>query len=254
MSEAKDIYVAAFLARCNTMRGPTQLSTDEAGMHGLLPSTDDPLAHLLVTDDRAYHRVAAVLPDTRAGMIKVFAAAGCSAGLVDRHPAWRSDTVTAMMCGDLRDLPSLSLPTGLSFRRVRRLPADPHGGVPLKDAVAAAYVAAPSIEESPREFTGYLRSLPSEVRLFAAVDAGGAVRATSGAGAFGADATVMFVNTDPDWRRRGIGLAMTAAALRCARACGARRACLDAGEAGAPIYRRLGFEAVTEMTRFFYKG
>lgn len=80
------------------------------------------------------------------------------------------------------------------------------------------------------------------------------IRATSGAGAFGAEASVMFVNTDPNWRRRGIGLAMTAAALHSARASGARRACLDASRAGATIYRRLGFEVVTEMTRFFFRG
>lgn len=36
---------------------------------------------------------------------------------------------------------------------------------------------------------------------------------------------------------------MTAAALRAAQASGARRACLDASDAGARLYRRLGFAA-----------
>ncbi len=43
-----------------------------------------------------------------------------------------------------------------------------------------------------------MRSLPPEMRLFAAVDGEGVVRATSGSGAFGAPASVIFVNTDPD--------------------------------------------------------
>jgi hypothetical protein len=44
---------------------------------------------------------------------------------------------------------------------------------------------------------------------------------------------------------------MTAAALHAARAAGATRAGLDASAAGARIYRRLGFETVAEMTRFY---
>ena len=62
---------------------------------------------------------------------------------------------------------------------------------------------------------------------------------------------MIFINTHPGWRRRGIGRAMTAAPLRAARAGGARRACLDASDAGAPIYQRLGFEVVASTTRFF---
>jgi len=77
------------------------------------------------------------------------------------------------------------------------------------------------------------------------------VRATSGSGAFGAEASVIFVNTQPDWRGRGIGQAMTVAALRVAQDHGARRASLDASAAGLSIYRRLGFETVSSTTRFF---
>jgi len=65
------------------------------------------------------------------------------------------------------------------------------------------------------------------------------------------DASVFFVNTDPGWRRRGIGQEMTAAALRAARQSGARRASLDASDAGRSIYSRLGFEAVSPAVRFF---
>ncbi len=105
--------------------------------------------------------------------------------------------------------------------------------------------------DPPDVFAGYLRALPAAIRLFAAVDEDGAVRATAGAGMFGNEASVMFVNTDPDWRRRGIGRAMTAAALRAARGCGALRAGLDASKAGTSIYVRIGFERVSPTTRFF---
>ena len=47
---------------------------------------------------------------------------------------------------------------------------------------------------------------------------------------------------------------MTAAALRSALHRGARRASLDASNAGSSIYLRLGFEAVTRTTRFFHTG
>ncbi|MEA2282061.1 MAG: Acetyltransferase domain [Solirubrobacteraceae bacterium] len=76
------------------------------------------------------------------------------------------------------------------------------------------------------------------------------MRATSGSGTFGIEATVLFVNPDPGWRGRGIGRAMTAAALRAAQSSGAQRACLDATHAGLSIYLRLGFEVVARTTRF----
>ena len=108
----------------------------------------------------------------------------------------------------------------------------------------------PRIEGPPATFADYLRSLPSTVRLFAGVDADGAVRATSGCDAFGPAASVFFVNTDPEWRGRGVGRAMTAVALDAARQRGARHASLDATGAALRIYERLGFESVTQATRF----
>jgi ribosomal protein S18 acetylase RimI-like enzyme len=61
---------------------------------------------------------------------------------------------------------------------------------------------------------------------------------------------VIFVNTDRDWRRRGIARAMTATALRAAQDAGARHAGLDASKAGRELYLSLGFEAATAITRF----
>jgi ribosomal protein S18 acetylase RimI-like enzyme len=91
----------------------------------------------------------------------------------------------------------------------------------------------------------------SPARFFAALDADGAVRATSASAVSGEDASVTFVNTDPAWRGRGIGTAMTALALRDARARGARRACLSATAAGQGIYARLGFSVAAFATDCF---
>ncbi len=234
------------------MRSPDQRELALPGVNGLVPSRSDSITRLLVTDDRAYGVLADLLPDIRAGMITVLAAAGRCAELVDRQEAWRPDAVTAMACRDVRTVPALSLPKGLTLRAVRRLPDDPRNGVSLEEAVEAAMLASSVIRDRPEVFANYLRGLPSAFRLLAAVDADDAVRATAGSGVFGTEATVIFVNTEPGWRGCGIGRAMTAAALRSAVDAGARRASLDASDAGRVIYERLGFEAVARATRFFH--
>lgn len=223
-------------------------------MRGLLASADDPHTRLLVTDDRAYDGLAALLADAEAGMITVFAAAALCAEMIDGDPAWGAETATAMVCPDLRIVPAVRLPSELTLKPVRCLEDDAPDGVQLQDAVAAAMLADPRINDPPDVFADSLRSLPPAIRLFAGVDDDGVVRATSGSGAFGTDANVIFVNTDPDWRGRGIGQAMTAAALRAARTSGARRACLDATGVGLSIYLRLGFEVVSRTTRFRRAG
>jgi len=250
-SPQADVYVAAFVARCDVMRALSQPAINEPGVLGLLPSTKHPVTRLLVTDDRAYDVLAALLPDARAGMINVFADAARCAELVNGLAAWRPEATTALIRRELRTVPAVPLPRDLRFRPVRRLPADPPDGVPLEDAAAAAMLADPKIDDPPEAFVSYLRSFPATTRLFAAVDGDGVVRATAGSDAFGPVASVMFVNTDPDWRGRGIGRAMTAAALRAAHEYGARQACLNASDAGLSIYQRLGFELVTRTTRFF---
>jgi ribosomal protein S18 acetylase RimI-like enzyme len=246
---ALDVYVAAFRARCVAMRHHGQAMVNEPGIHGLLPRRGDPHTRLLVTDDRAHDVLSALVPDAPAGMVTVCEAATRCTTLLERRPAWRPDRATAMICRDLRTVPAVPLPSELTLRPVRRLAEDAPGGVPLTQAVAAAGRADPGIDDPPA-LAEYLRTLPPGFRLFAAVDDSGVVRATSGSGAFGTTASVIFVNTDPDWRRRGIARAMTATALRSARDDGARDAGLDASDAGRELYLRLGFETATFTTRF----
>ncbi len=146
-------------------------------------------------------------------------------------------------------MPTGRLPGDLTLRPVRRLAGDAPEGVPLTHAVAAAKRADPAIT-NPDVLAEHLRALPRAFRLLAAIDGDGIVRATAGFGTFGTTASVIFVNTDPAWRRRGIGQAMTATALRTAMRFGARQAGLDASDTGQSIYGRLGFDVATSLTRF----
>src|ERR1039457_6249911 len=245
-----DVYVGAVVARWDAIRRAGQREVDEPGVRGLLPCADDARIRLLVTDDRAYQVLARLLPDARAGMISVFEAATRCTGLLDAHSAWKAESVTAMIYRDLEAVPAITMPSDLEVRPVTRLDEAVPGAVDLEEAAATAIRADPRITESPDSFVDFLRSLPSETRLFAAADSNGVVRATSGFIAFGKEANVFFINTDQAWRGRGIGSAMTAAALRAAKDRGLRQASMDATNAGISIYLRLGFEVVGEARRF----
>jgi ribosomal protein S18 acetylase RimI-like enzyme len=224
---------------------------NEPGLRGLINPDGDPRTRLLVVDDRAYARLADLLPHVHGGTITVFAAAPHCVELIDSDPAWDSKAATSMVCRNLRSIPEVRLPETLAFAPVRRLPDDAPTGVSLLDAAAAALKAAPARGGSTQVLADYLRSLPPTFEFVAAVDRTGAVRATAGSGVFGVEATVLFVNTDPEWRHRGIGRAMTAGALRSAHNAGASRACLDASDAGLGMYVGLGFEPATRITQFY---
>ncbi len=244
---ARDAYVAAFAARCVATGLPVLA---KPGLHGVVSKTGWPSTRVLVTDDGALDELGALLPAVRGGLITVFVAAARCTQLLREQPGWTPGAATAMASRDLGGVPQLALPPELTLRAVRRRPEDGADGVTLQDAVALAVLAEPDGESSADALAGYLAALSPTFRLLAAVDRAGAVRATTGYGVFGAHAAVIFVNTHPDWRRRGIGLAMTATALRAARDAGAAQASLDASGAGLSIYRRLGFEVVAETLRF----
>src|SRR5687768_16077241 len=61
---------------------------------------------------------------------------------------------------------------------------------------------------------------------------------------------VYFVCTHPEHRRRGIGAAVTLAAMRGARELGCRLAVLGTSDMGRPVYERLGFRYVGDARIF----
>ena len=61
---------------------------------------------------------------------------------------------------------------------------------------------------------------------------------------------VYHVVTLPPFRGRGIGAAMTLAAMRAARAAGAKKAVLQSSEMGENVYRSVGFECVCPLRLF----
>ena len=100
-----DVYRSAFVARCEAVREPGQSNVDAPGICGLLASPGHLHARLLITDDRARDLLAELLPDAKAGMITIFAAAPRCRALVADQTTWTFDAPTAMVCRDLRDVP-----------------------------------------------------------------------------------------------------------------------------------------------------
>ena len=227
MTEAAvELYVAAFVARFG-----------HPGANSI---------RVVVTDDRSYDRLTRDVPRARRGSVSVFDTAPRCGEFMRAQPDWKPDRPsTSMVREDIEALPDAPLPNGLVVRPVNR------GGPELAEAAAVAMASDPGITEPAAEFERFLAGLSSSTQLFTAVDEGGVARATSGCEVFGEYARIFFVNTEPGWRGRGIGAAMTIAALRAAGRAGARRATLDATEAGASLYRRLGFESAGRMTRYF---
>jgi GNAT superfamily N-acetyltransferase len=64
---------------------------------------------------------------------------------------------------------------------------------------------------------------------------------------------IQHVVTLADLRRRGIGRAMTAAAMELARRHGHEHAVLTSSPEGEGVYRTLGFETVCTVRRFLWK-
>jgi GNAT superfamily N-acetyltransferase len=243
-------FVGGFRARVASTRRPGQEVVDEPGMVALVGTSSAALnGRVLVTDDRALEVLTTRWTELHARVTNVFAGATECNDLMTRTGC-RQEPCTAMVSHDLDAIPELDLYDGLTLRPVARTAADADC-VPLRDAADAALrsdlSAAPAADLD--DFVDYLLGVPN-ARFLAAVDAQGVVRATAATATFGEFTGVFFVNTDPGWRGRGVGTAMTAAALRAAADAGARTACLDASALGLSIYLRLGFTPVSANTLF----
>jgi ribosomal protein S18 acetylase RimI-like enzyme len=236
-----DAFVARYLHEADSDRAPLS----EPGIRGVVSAGETSSMHLLVVDDRGYDRLASEVANVRQGVVHVLETAPRCDELLRAQSGWRAHRpATAMVLRDLDRVATAPLPDGLVLR-----PVGETGAVSLEAAAAVAIASDPGITEPAGQFAEFLRSL-SFVRLLCAVDVDGVPRATSGCQLFGEHARIFFVNTEPGWRRRGIGYAMTAEALRAAASSGARRAILDATDSAASVYTRLGFEAVGRLTRY----
>jgi ribosomal protein S18 acetylase RimI-like enzyme len=114
------------------------------------------------------------------------------------------------------------------------------------DALAAGF-------EAPRELLAPFVSPPARsvpgIRTYL-VRADGQVASTALGFVHEGTVGIFNVATPPQFRRRGYGGAVTAAAVRDGLAAGAEFAWLQSSDEGEPVYRRLGFREVVAYTAF----
>ena len=243
---AIDLYCDAFVARERHELDRDRVVLIAPGVRGVA------VIRLLITDDSGYDRLAADISGPWRGIICAFERAQRCNELMRGQPGWSaSHPEMAMVLRDVQAVTGPSLPDGLDLRPVNRGSSKAPDGVPLKEALAVAMASDPSATESAEDAARYFDGLPDSARLFAAVDENGVVRATAACHVFGEYAQLFFVNTEPAWRRRGIGQAITVGVLREAASLGARNAILHATELGASVYKRVGLVAVN-ATRYSF--
>ncbi|WP_284349165.1 GNAT family N-acetyltransferase [Roseisolibacter agri] len=157
-----------------------------------------------------------------------------------------AESEVVMACDDLAALAEVAVPGGLTIVRARDArtladfatvnaenwsPPDAHV-VRFYERAASALLA----DGSPQRFhVAYLDGVPV---------------ATAEVTLAGGSAGVFNVATRTAFRRRGIGGAVTAHALRDAHVAGARRGVLEASADGAGVYARLGFRAMGMVTEY----
>lgn len=161
---------------------------------------------------------------------------------------FRYDANTPGMAVDLHTLElSAAAVPGLEIRRVASAPDMQAWG----ETFAAGYELPPAWHASTITFfneIGYDLQT-SHYRHYLGLFDGEPVATASlfvGAGVVG----IMYVSTLPAARRRGIGAAVTLAALIDGRDLGYRIGVLQSSDQGYPVYRRLGFVEVCKMEHF----
>lgn len=238
-------YLGAFLAVSRVGAKPHHRLLETGPLLGTVGTPDRPDGRLLVRAEDAIDFLTA-MGDPWGSYLEVDPTARRCIAHLEGLGRYRSSTATAMV----RELAGLTHPPVEStLRLVTATHEDAKGSALLIAAVEANLRADPIDDLTPTAFVDYLASIPGAAFLVA-VDSAGIIRATAGSAVFENIARVFFVSTDLEWRGRGIGTAMTAAALRNAVDHGATHACLAASVDGYPIYRRLGFETAGDLVLF----
>jgi GNAT superfamily N-acetyltransferase len=148
---------------------------------------------------------------------------------------------SAGMVADLSSMPDVTTPDELTIERVTRL-----------DDWIDVFVIG--FERHPEERSIWLDAY-AQLRnwLHYVGYVNGVAVATTSALLDGDLAGIYHVVTLPESRGRGIGAAMTHAAMRDARASGARHAVLQASAMGEGVYRSVGFESVCRLSLFDWR-
>lgn len=238
------MYCDAFVApgRHELDNRPVVLNT--SGARGVA------VKRLLVTEDSGYDRLLAEVTGPWPGVVFVLERASRSSAFMRDQAGWGGHSEMAMVLRDTGALTAAELPDGLDFRPVSRVQSLGTNAVPLRLAADVAVASDPTIGESVDQVVEFLSGLPSSAQVFAAIDKNGVACATSACHVFGEYAQIFFVNTEPAYRRRGIGQAMTIGAVAAAASLGARHAILHATADGTSVYQRVGFDPVGMLTRY----
>lgn len=161
----------------------------------------------------------------------------------------RLEGIAPAMAMDLADLPRReALPAGLEIVPVRDV-----GTLREFINVLALEMGVPEGSQNPaaRHHAALLEAIPPTLaaervplRYLGLLD--GRPVATSRVSIGGGVAGLYAVATLPDVRGRGIGRALTLAALEAGRSLGCRIGALQASDDGLPVYRRIGFRTMFE--------
>lgn len=242
-------YVAGFRDSITHWIPPGLKVLEAPGILGYFGSADQPAGRIVISDDRAVEQLQSA-GDPFVNVASVHPSARQCLAYLSRLEGYQADGGTAMVAEALEDLPAPVLEPRLTLHRATLEPRE--GEISLTQAAAAFFRFDPPTERGkpdPDAFASYLHSIPHS-SILVAIDGKGAISATAGSAVFGSFARVFFVSTHPDQRGRGIGTAITAAALQDARERGATRACLEASDSGRAIYQRLGFVDASPITLF----
>ncbi|MCE9559022.1 MAG: GNAT family N-acetyltransferase [Armatimonadetes bacterium] len=190
------------------------------------------------------------LPQATATLSGDFPAAVLSPG--DREPDWETlmgasgfahaASIPAMEA-DLSPMVASELPDGFTFSR---LPSTDNG-LEWADTLTRGYPVAPLASQSMSPVHAKMSDSPDADVQFFAVRTGNTIAGISLLVLTDGVAGIYCVATLPEYRRLGIGKALTALPLLVARDLGYKKGVLQASEAGYKVYQSLGFSNSGEV-------